>query len=120
VSAPHVPVPSQLRVFDCVDPAQDCATHVVPLAYFWHVPAPSHEPFVPHVAAPWFVHSLSGSLVAPWYVHVPTEPVLLHARHDPEQSMLQQTPSEQTPVAHSVPLVQAWPCFFLQMPATQP
>lgn len=30
--------------------------HWDPLAYFWQLPPPSHEPFVPQVAMPASVH----------------------------------------------------------------
>ena len=50
----HAPAPSQVDVgVNCVVVAgQVDALHVVPFAYFWHAPAPSHLLLVPQVAEP--------------------------------------------------------------------
>jgi hypothetical protein len=108
-------------VFVCVDPLHDCATHVVPDAYFWHAPAPLHVPLVPHDAAPWSEHSLSGSALTAMFVQVPSEPASLHDWHDPPHDELQQYPSMQFPVEHWFVAVHAVPFAFfaVQTPLAQ-
>ncbi len=91
----QVPVPSHERVFVRVEPVQLCAWHVVPFAYFWQLPFPSHEPFWPQLAVESAEHSPSGSAPAPKSEQVPTFPVWLHERHVPEHDESQQTPSTQ-------------------------
>jgi hypothetical protein len=50
--------------------------------------------------------------------HVPALPATLHARHDPQVAVPQQTPSTQWPVPHWRSAVQAAPCaiFVAQLP----
>ena len=56
----HMPPLLQVAVGVSVEPVQLAPTQVVPDAYFWHAPLPSHLPFVPHVAAPLSVHWVTG------------------------------------------------------------
>ena len=65
-------------------------------------------------------HSLSGSVFASTAAQVPSAPMLLaaeQATHVPEQGALQQKPSTQLPLEHSVVLEHTWPLSFLQLPA---
>ena len=98
--AVQVPAPSHVFVFVCVVPEQLCARHEVPDAYFWHAPAPLHDPVVPHDAAPWSAHSLSGSVLTGMLVQAPSDPASLHDWHEPPQDELQQYPSTQFPLEH--------------------
>ena len=88
-------VPVVLQVADgvSVEPVQEAAAQVVPEAYFWHPPVPSHMPLVPQVAAPESVHWVAGVGACPagTCLQVPTVPVRLQAVQVPVQALLQQT-----------------------------
>jgi hypothetical protein len=82
---------------------------LVPSAYFWQPPAPSHLPFVPHVAAPWSLQNVAGADVpAATGAHAPV-PETLHAWQAGQLGLPQQTPSTQLPLMHWVPAAQARP-----------
>jgi hypothetical protein len=100
--------------------AQASPAQTVPTLYLLQPPAPSHAPFVPHVAAPWSLHIFRTSAVpAGMGVHAPSEPASAQLLHAPPQAWSQQTPSTQKPDAHSVPSPQAPPgCFRPQLPLT--
>jgi hypothetical protein len=121
VVVPHAPPPHAPASVRVVEPAgHEGAEHVVPSACFWHAPAPSHLPFVPHVEAACVAHTPFGSVTpAATGAHVPALPATLHARHDPQVAVPQQTPSTQWPVPHWLFAVQAVPCASLgrQLPA---
>lgn len=70
------------------------------------------EPVPPHSGRP-------PTGVPMTLLHVPIEPVTLHAWHWPAQLELQQTPSTQKPLPHSVPELQAWPLILAHLP-TEP
>src|SRR4051812_46605777 len=65
VAVLHVPAPSQVRAFVCVDSpeAQLEATQIAPAAYRWQAPAPSQTPVVPQEPTPWSLQVPCGSLV---------------------------------------------------------
>src|SRR4051812_9753985 len=93
---------------------------IVSAGYSAQPPRPSHDPVCPQAlaATPW--QTLWGSGF-PWSVgqQVPPRPTWLHDRQAPLHATLQQTPSAQKPVAHSVSAVQIAPRGFLpQLPAT--
>ncbi len=54
-------------------------------------------------------------------VHCPTKPVLLQTSHEPVHAALQQTPSAQWPLTHSLPPAHACPFVFFgtHAPAAQ-
>lgn len=88
---------------------------MVPSGHFSHWPAPSQNPSWPQVDASEASHSESGSLWAVMKLHVPlVTPVLAEeqATHFPVHAELQQTPSTQAPVVHSVPSEQGAPVAF--------
>ena len=76
---PHAPVP-QVPARVSVEPFRhDAGAQIVPSAYFWQPPAPSHLPFVPQLGAPWSAQNAAGAGVpAPTGVQVPL-PERLHA-----------------------------------------
>jgi hypothetical protein len=87
--------------------------------YFWQAPAPSHEPFVPQLAAPRSVHSLPGSVPAAMGPQVPSVPGpvplrdAVHPWQRPPQATLQHTPSTQFAFVHSTEAPHATPLAFL-------
>jgi hypothetical protein len=74
-------------------PVQLAPAHDVPAGYFWHAPAPSHLPVVPHEVPPMSVHWVAGvgAVFAATRVHVPVAQVMQVAA----QPVLQQTPPSQ-------------------------
>jgi hypothetical protein len=83
----------------------------VPFAYLWQPPAPSHLPFVPHVAAPWSAQNVLEVGVAPAITGAqpPALPATLQAWHGPQLALVQQTLSTQLPVVHWLPAPQDAP-----------
>jgi hypothetical protein len=84
-------------------------------------PAPSHAPSLPQDAAPWSVH-LPRESAAPAGTGAqrPIEEASAQLWQAPSQASMQQTPSTQKPLAHSVSAAQAWPgCLSPQLPSTQ-
>jgi len=74
------------------------------------VPAPSHVPSVPQLAAPWSAQAPCGSAIpAGTGAHRPGDPATLQARQGPHASLSQQTPSVQWPLAQSTLRVQVAP-----------
>jgi hypothetical protein len=69
------------------------------------VPAPSHTRQVPQ--------PFSGSVLTGWLTQVPSWPATLQARQAPEQEPVQQTPSTQEPLVHSLAAPQVCPLGFL-------
>ena len=65
-------------------------------------------------------HSHSGSVLPAWLVQVPREPEMLQARQEPVQVLLQQTPSAQLPLVHSLPAPQASPLSFFAAHRLEP
>jgi hypothetical protein len=114
----HVPASAS-----AVAPAgQLAAEHDVPFGYFWQPPAPSHLPFVEQAGAPLSAHMCLGSIVpAAIGVHVPGLPATLHAWHDPQLELPQQTLSTQWPVPHWLSAVHAppWTVFATHAPLVQ-
>jgi len=95
----------QLLLMHCV-----AIAHIAPLLAS-HAPAPLHSPPA---------HSASGSAFDAMKEQVPlTPPVFaaLHAWHDPVHAALQQIPSAQNPLKHSVASVHVSPVSFLHVPA---
>jgi hypothetical protein len=93
---------------------------MVPAAYLWQFPAPSQTPFVPQLEAPWSAQAPRGFAVAGAGMHTPTLPVSAHEKHGCEQSVSQQTPSSQLPLAHSVAIEHACPMPACTMSAEPP
>jgi hypothetical protein len=92
---------------------------VVPSAYFWQPPAPSHLPFVPHVEAPWSAQKAAGATVpAATGEQVPL-PERLQAWQGAQLTEPQHTPSTQLPLMHWPPVVQVRP-FFLSAQLIEP
>jgi hypothetical protein len=63
----------------------------------------------PPQTVPSLVHGVRGVVVG---THVPLLEVVVQDAHCPSQATSQQTPCEQTPLAHSVPVVQVSPMIF--------
>jgi hypothetical protein len=119
----QLPLP-QLPASASVDEplGQAAGAHDVPFGYFWQPPAPSHLPFVEQAGAPLSAHMCLGSIVpAAIGVHVPGLPATLHAWHDPQLELPQQTLSTQWPVPHWLSAVHAppWTVFATHAPLVQ-
>ena len=108
----HRPAPSHVDADVDALAAHIAPLHVMPFAYFWHAPA-WHRPFVPQVAAPWFLHSPAGS-AAPvaTFVHFPIVPARPHDWQDPLHALSQQKPCAQNPDWHSFAAEHALPVGF--------
>jgi hypothetical protein len=104
----HTPAPSQRPARVAVAVEQLGGTQVVPFAYGWQAPAPSHEPLVPQVE-PWSAHWPSGSSPAGTLVQVPALPETAHDWHMPVQVVWQQTPCAQIPELQSSLVAQVPP-----------
>lgn len=94
---------------------------MVPAAYFWQMPVPSHLPLVPQVAGPMSMHRARGS-AAPMAdtVHLPMLPARLQLRQAPVQAVLQQTPSTHCWLWQSPFTAHFWPSSLgPQLPLTQ-
>jgi hypothetical protein len=76
----------------------------------WQPPAPSHVPSFPQELACWSVQTACGS-PAPLGtgVQVPSDVDSAQLRQLPPQVVVQQTPSAQIPLPHSVSVEQGWP-----------
>jgi hypothetical protein len=102
----HVPA----SVSDAAPAVQMAAEHVVPSAYLWQPPAPSHRPLVPQLGAPLSAQASLGSMVpAATGVQVPVLPATLQAWQEPQAALPQQTLSTQWPVPHWLLAVQPRP-----------
>ena len=79
---------------------QVAAVQVVPLAYFWQVPA-WHFPLVPQVDVPWSLQMPAGSVVpVATLVQVPIVPASEQDWQAPVQALSQQKPCAQKPLRH--------------------
>jgi hypothetical protein len=86
------------------------------LALLWQIspflnlqePIPSHVPDIVHVVS---------SVYNGKFVQEPSEPVTLHPRHVVAHAVLQQTPSTQKPLKHSLFVPQIDPLALRQTPA---
>jgi hypothetical protein len=121
VAARQVPVPLHVRAGVTVEPVHVAATQVVPAAYRWQPPPPSHVPSAPHVATPASVHWFSGSWPLGTFTQVPAEPAIAHERQVPVHGgPVQQTPWEQLFELHSALPAHVVPTDFRpQLPALQ-
>jgi hypothetical protein len=101
VFAVHAPFEHCPASFSVDVLAHVAAEHVVPFAYFWQPPAPSHLPIVPQLGAPWSTHAPFGS-TAPAIMgeQVPGEPWTLQAWHEGQLAEPQHTPSTQLLLEH--------------------
>jgi hypothetical protein len=111
--AVHWP-PPQLYVVS-VDAAQVDGMHIVPVGYVAQAPAPSQAPVVPQVATAMLMQVPAGSVPpggTAW--HVPSWPATAHEWQGPQAAAgrLQQSPSVQWPLKHSVSIMQAAPFAF--------
>ena len=103
-----MPAPLQLPTAVKVDPLQEAAPQLVVAGAFLQAPLPSHFPVKPHGGLAW--QPPCGSISsAPTGWQVPPMPATLHDWQFPQLSAVQQTPSAQWPLSHSVPCVQSWP-----------
>jgi hypothetical protein len=105
LAAWQVPAPSHVRARVCMvaPTGHEGGAHVVPAAYSWHAPWPSHAPVLPQLVAPWSLHVPVGS--APFRgtgAQVPADVATAHDMHVPVQAVRQQTPCAQKPLAHSL------------------
>lgn len=90
--------------------AQVSAAQLVPFAYSWQLPEPSHLPFSPQAAALTSLHMARGSAApAGIVVHLPSELDKEQLRQAPVQAELQQTPSTHWFDLHSLALPQGCP-----------
>src|SRR5882672_659542 len=86
------------------------AAQMVPTAYFWQPPLPSHRPFVPQAPAPPSAQVTLGSAVpAAVFVHLPSVDARAQLRHAPAQAVSQHTLSTQKFDVHSVLAAQGCP-----------
>lgn len=104
----HVPLPLHVPAPLIVDPSHVPGAHGVPAGYRRHEPSPSHVPSNPQVDAA-CCRQLESRAVAGSDEQVPCLPITLHARHEAPQAWLQQTPSTQKLLKHSVAFRQASP-----------
>jgi hypothetical protein len=107
VPPPTLQAPAPLHVFwsvaDVAPAGHDANTHGVPAGHFWHAPAPSQRPSLPHVLCAAIVHCPVGSaLFAATDVHLPSVALILHDWQGPLQTVLQHTFSDEhtRPDAH--------------------
>jgi hypothetical protein len=89
--------------------------HTVPGTCLRHAPAPSHLPSSPQLDAGDAGHADAARGLAPVgrFTHDPAEPATAHDLHPSVQAVVQQTPSAQNPLAHSLAHAQASPASFL-------
>jgi hypothetical protein len=114
----QLPAPEQNALGWKTEPEQNAVAHIVLPGACWHAP-PVQSPVLPHGALAG--HRPCGSAVPlVTAVHVPL-PVRLQAWQVPHTADVQQTPSTQLPVPHSLPMLQAAPFAFFatQAPAAQ-
>ena len=108
VGCTQVPLPLQLPTPVKVEPLQLAVPQLVLAGAFLHAPLPSHLPVNPQGGLAW--QPPCGSISsAPTGWHVPASPATLHDWQLPQLSDVQQTPSAQWPLSHSVGRVQIWP-----------
>ena len=100
---------------------QDSDAHSVPAGYLWQPPAPSQVPSVAHDEACWSTQTPWGSAAPDGTgAQVPSEVDSAQLRQVPVQAALQQTPSAQNPLTHSLAAAQGCPMgFWPQLPLTQ-
>lgn len=109
-AAEQVPLPVQVPAEVSVEPLQLCARHMAVIPCFRQAPAPSQVPSFPHVAGAAAAQPLLGSAApAGTLVHVPCEPTTAQLLQPSVQALLQQKPSTQLPLVHSLAAVQAAP-----------
>jgi hypothetical protein len=91
---PAAQVPIFVSVNDML--GHEAGAHMVPFAYFWQPPMPSHLPFVPQLGERLSTQTPFGSGVpAPRGAHIPALPDTLQAWQEPQLALLQQTLSTQ-------------------------
>lgn len=100
----QAPAPLHRSAVNRVPFTQLVATQTVDAEYRPQAPEPLHEPLVPHEAAPWSAHSVSGSVPTGMLPQTPLvpEPVLAveQAWQVPVHATSQQNASTQKPVVH--------------------
>ncbi len=122
VTVRQTPAPSHVRGGVSVEPTQVPATQVVPFAWSWQAPAPSHVPVVPQVEAAVTAHWLAtaGGSPTATLLQVPLLAASAHDLQSPVQPLEQQTPCWQKPELHSAAVAQGSPSGRLvQTPALQ-
>jgi hypothetical protein len=114
------PPPSQTSA-PTTAPASQCPLpHEVPAVYLRQAPAPSHVPSCPQVIGSEAAHVCvsRGFVPAGTNVQVPMAVGAEHVLHVSAQAVLQQTPSTQKLLVHSLLQPQAWPSSFWARPST--
>jgi hypothetical protein len=100
----HAPLPSQIFTPDSPSPSQMPVLQMVSATYRRQAPLPSQVPSCPQVAGVAALQVLESLGVAPAATKVQSPSALgrLHALQVPSQAEVQQTPSTQCPVRHSL------------------
>ena len=106
----QVPLPSQAPIGVSVDPLQVAVPQLVPTAAFAHWPLPSQVPLLPQGWLALDPQPPCGSMLpAETGEQVPALPDELQTWQLPQGPVMQQTPSTQLPLSHSVPAAHTWP-----------
>ena len=92
-----------------VSPLHEATAHTVVPDQKRHAPLPSQAPSVPQVVREVAGQSLKGSEPSATRMHSPFELGSAQERHTPLQSLSQQTPCEQKPLAQSPGIMQLAP-----------
>ena len=116
----QVPLPSHWYRPVTASPAQFPALQGEPEGYRSHLPAPSHMPSRPQVAASLLAQSLAvrGTLPAGTGRQVPSELSSEQVMQVPVHALSQQTPSTQNPLLHWVSQEQARPGSLFRVPSS--
>jgi len=109
----QLPAPSQRAASVCTAVAQLATLQIVPVDCRWHLPVPSQLPSLPQVVGSAGMHWPPGAGPNGSGKQRPGDVAWLHAMQVPVQTLSQQTPCWQVPVAHSVLTVQDAPRTFL-------
>ena len=120
VAAWQLPLPSQSRRELLVSPVHEAEAHWVVEDHKRQAPLPSHCPSVLQVARGIAGQSLKGSEPSATRMHNPFELGSAQERHTPLQSLWQQTPCEQKPLAQSPGIMQLAPMPALPLHSPNP
>jgi hypothetical protein len=107
--ATQVPVPSHRNADVSRLLVHAISLQIVPAGYLSQAPVPSHMPVEPQVEEASTGHSSRGSVPSCAVTQLPTVPWPTQVKQTPVQAALQQTPSEQKPLAHSPAVAHALP-----------
>ena len=118
--ATQAPSPSQRAADFSTVPVHDCGLQMTPEGYLWQAPVPSQTPSLPQLCTPMSSHWLRGSVPRSAGMQVPTALCRAHVKQASVQAPLQQTPSTQNPLSHSVPTRQDVPSGWPGVPPPSP